>query len=203
LIQFKNPLIFYKISIQRFEENAATRNYDHQHGIQRLRSTVPPIDPEKKTYNSSQQGPQRRFPNALIIGVKKGGTGALLEFIQWHPDVRATGKEVHFFDNNYDKGLDWYRSQMLATIDGQITLEKTPKYFVTERAPKMIHEMNPKVKLILVVRDPTTRAVSDYTQGVVEKNVTKRFEELAFVNGNYSMVNTTYRPVMVGVSCMD
>lgn len=58
-----------------------------------------------------QQGllPSRKLPNALLIGVKKGGTRALLEFIRLHPDVRAAGSEVHFFDRHYAKGYDWYR----------------------------------------------------------------------------------------------
>jgi len=52
----------------------------------------------------------RRLPQAIIIGVKKGGTRALLEFLRIHPDVRAPGPEVHFFDRHYHRGLDWYRS---------------------------------------------------------------------------------------------
>lgn len=55
-----------------------------------------------------QNGTKKR-PQAIIIGVKKGGTRALLEFIRIHPDVRAPGPETHFFDKNYDKGLEWYR----------------------------------------------------------------------------------------------
>jgi len=52
---------------------------------------------------------RRRLPDAIIIGVKKGGTRALLEFLKVHPDVRAPGPEVHFFDRHYHRGLDWYR----------------------------------------------------------------------------------------------
>lgn len=51
----------------------------------------------------------KKFPQAIIIGVKKGGTRALLEFLRIHPDVRAVGAEPHFFDRFYDKGLEWYR----------------------------------------------------------------------------------------------
>jgi len=51
----------------------------------------------------------RRLPQAIIIGVKKGGTRALLEFLKEHPAVRAPSQEVHFFDRHYDRGLDWYR----------------------------------------------------------------------------------------------
>ena len=53
---------------------------------------------------------RRRLPHVIIIGVKKGGTRALLEFLRAHPDIRAVGPEVHFFDKNYHRGLDWYRS---------------------------------------------------------------------------------------------
>uniref|UniRef100_A0ACB8FKV6 Uncharacterized protein n=1 Tax=Sphaerodactylus townsendi TaxID=933632 RepID=A0ACB8FKV6_9SAUR len=50
----------------------------------------------------------KKFPQAIIVGVKKGGTRALLEFLRVHPDVRAVGAEPHFFDRCYDKGLLWY-----------------------------------------------------------------------------------------------
>ena len=52
----------------------------------------------------------KRLPRALIVGVKKGGTRALLEYLKLHPDVQAAGHEVHFFDRYYHRGLDWYRS---------------------------------------------------------------------------------------------
>lgn len=51
----------------------------------------------------------KQLPQAIIIGVKKGGTRALLEFLRVHPDVRAVGAEPHFFDRSYHKGLAWYR----------------------------------------------------------------------------------------------
>lgn len=58
---------------------------------------------------SAQRYGNKKLPNAMIVGVKKGGTRAVLEFIRIHPDVRALGTEPHFFDRNYDKGMDWYR----------------------------------------------------------------------------------------------
>jgi len=57
----------------------------------------------------SVEGRTRKLPDAIIIGVKKGGTRALLEFLKVHPDIRAPGPEIHFFDRHYHKGLDWYR----------------------------------------------------------------------------------------------
>lgn len=53
---------------------------------------------------------------------------------------------------------------MPATIEGQITMEKTPSYWVTRSAPRRVYSMNPAMRLLAVVRDPVTRAISDYTQ---------------------------------------
>lgn len=62
----------------------------------------------KRSTGSDWRG-ARRLPHALIIGVKKGGTRALLEFLRLHPDIRALGTEGHFFDRHYTRGLTWYR----------------------------------------------------------------------------------------------
>jgi len=57
-----------------------------------------------------------------------------------------------------------FRHHMPATLEGQVTMEKTPSYFVTREVPQRVHQMNPNTKLLVVVRDPVTRAISDYTQ---------------------------------------
>ncbi|MGH0168471.1 UNVERIFIED_CONTAM: hypothetical protein FKN15_054800 [Acipenser sinensis] len=59
---------------------------------------------------------EKKLPHAIIIGVKKGGTRALLEALRVHPDVRAVGVEPHFFDRNYEKGFAWYRYAPLCFI---------------------------------------------------------------------------------------
>ncbi|XP_047108748.1 heparan sulfate glucosamine 3-O-sulfotransferase 2 isoform X3 [Schistocerca piceifrons] len=147
--------------------------------------------------------PSRKFPDALIIGVKKGGTRALLEFIRLHPDVRAAGSEVHFFDKFYAKGFEWYRNRMPPTLEGQVTMEKTPSYFVTREAPQRVYEMSPITKLLVVVRDPVTRAISDYTQAVSKKLDMPQFEELAFFNftgrEGKTVVDTSWGPVKIGI----
>lgn len=142
--------------------------------------------------------PNRRLPHALIIGVKKSGTRALLEFIRLHPDVRAAGCEVHFFDRHYANGVDWYRAQMPSTLDGQLTMEKTPSYFVTREVPARVHRLNAATKLLVVVRDPVTRAISDYTQAASKKPDMRRFEDLAFPNGTEHGVDTNWGPVRIG-----
>lgn len=45
-------------------------------------------------------------------------------------------------------------------------MEKTPSYFVMREVPQRVYLMNPSVKLLVVVRDPVTRVISDYAQVV-------------------------------------
>ncbi|XP_029014963.1 heparan sulfate glucosamine 3-O-sulfotransferase 6-like [Betta splendens] len=141
----------------------------------------------------------KRFPQAIIIGVKKGGTRALLEFLRIHPDVRAVGAEPHFFDRFYDKGLEWYRDLMPRTLDGQITMEKTPSYFVTKEAPGRVCTMNRQTKLIVVVRDPVTRAVSDYTQTLSKNPGLPSFQSLALKNSSAGPIDTAWSAVRIGL----
>ena len=69
---------------------------------------------------SEDEVPIRRLPQCLIIGVRKGGTRALLEFLNLHPDVQAERREMHFFDNEnrFERGFEWYRHQMHPTYKG-------------------------------------------------------------------------------------
>ncbi|XP_005989357.1 heparan sulfate glucosamine 3-O-sulfotransferase 3B1 [Latimeria chalumnae] len=141
----------------------------------------------------------KKLPQAIIIGVKKGGTRALLEFLRVHPDIRAVGAEPHFFDRNYEKGLDWYRDLMPRTLDGQVTMEKTPSYFVTREAPARISAMSKNTKLIVVVRDPVTRAISDYTQTLSKKPDIPTFESLTFKNRTTGLIDTSWSAIQIGI----
>lgn len=112
----------------------------------------------------------RRYPDAIIIGAKKGGTRALLDMLNIHPQVMAAKGEVHFFDReeNYGRGRRWYLSRMPVPQSETVkVIEKTPAYFVSPSVPQRMRDTlpsNKSVRLILIVRDPITRSISDYTQ---------------------------------------
>ncbi|XP_069344387.1 heparan sulfate glucosamine 3-O-sulfotransferase 5 [Eulemur rufifrons] len=146
----------------------------------------------------------QQLPKAIIIGVRKGGTRALLEMLNLHPAVVKASQEIHFFDNdeNYAKGIEWYRKKMPFSYPQQITIEKSPAYFITEEVPERIYKMNSSIKLLIIVREPTTRAISDYTQvleGKERKNKTYyKFEKLA-IDPNTCEVNTKYKAVRTSI----
>ncbi|VDM24861.1 unnamed protein product [Toxocara canis] len=142
----------------------------------------------------------QRLPHCLIIGARKGGTRALLDALALHPQIRVARREVHFFNNNetYARGVEWYRAQMPHSYEGQVTIEKTPGYFTNEFAPERAYRMNATVKLILIVRDPVIRTISDFTQVMYtkqERNKTKpEFEKEAFLNDGLT-IDVEYKPV--------
>ncbi|XP_052430417.1 heparan sulfate glucosamine 3-O-sulfotransferase 1-like [Carassius gibelio] len=120
--------------------------------------SLPTVDPDPPA--------ARRLPDIIIIGVRKGGTRALIEMLNLHSDVVAAPSELHFFDwdSHYLRGEDWYVSQMPLARPGQLTVEKTPAYFTSARVPERIRRMIPHARLLLIVREPTERLLSDYTQ---------------------------------------
>lgn len=141
----------------------------------------------------------QRFPQAIIIGVKKGGTRALIDMLRSHPQIKSATGEVHFFDReeNFGKGIKWYINKMPFTTQNQVTIEKSPSYFVIPDVPQRMHTLSLDLKLILIVRNPIDRAVSDYCQLYNPERSSKNlpFEELVLsnnqVNGAVSVITVS------------
>ncbi|EPQ17688.1 Heparan sulfate glucosamine 3-O-sulfotransferase 2 [Myotis brandtii] len=91
------------------------------------------------------------------------------------------------------------RSLMPRTLESQITLEKTPSYFVTQEAPRRIFNMSRDTKLIVVVRNPVTRAISDYTQTLSKKPDIPTFEGLSFRNRTLGLVDVSWNAIRIGL----
>ena len=117
----------------------------------------------KDSASKSSARPTR--PDFIIIGTMKGGTTRLYDFLTMHPDVeRASAKEIHYFSLYYDKGDEWYFDHFRTHPD-TLTGEASPTYFHLAHSttiPSLIKRINNKIKIILIVRDPVERAVSQY-----------------------------------------
>ena len=141
---------------------------------------------------------QRRLPQCIIIGVRKAGTRALLKFLNLHPAVQTAAKEIHYFDRNHDLDLNWYRKRMPFSFPDQITIEKTPAYFTVKSVPELVHDMNGTIKLLLIVRDPTERVVSDWLQlctNQLAKNQQCTSFETRVIDANTGKINKSYQGV--------
>ncbi|GFO11325.1 heparan sulfate glucosamine 3-o-sulfotransferase 5 [Plakobranchus ocellatus] len=117
---------------------------------------------------SLQQGHYlKRFPSCIIFGVSKCGTKAVIEYLKLHPDVVAPKAEINYFNNEtlqHQHGLGWYIQQMPPSLSHQITVEKSPDYFQNHQCADLIRAAAPSTKLILLLREPIERLVSEYMQ---------------------------------------
>jgi len=104
-----------------------------------------------------------KLPDFIIIGCQRCGTSSLYNYITNHSKVEpASRKEIHFFDNKYHKGIDWYKKQF---PDNAITGEASPYYIIHPHVPRRILKTNPHVKIIILLRNPVDRAYSHYHHG--------------------------------------
>lgn len=104
-----------------------------------------------------------RLPTFLIIGAMRSGTSTLARWLVGHPEVfLAPGKELHFFDRYFDRGITWY-SSLFAGADRESAVgEATPNYIHEPAAIERIAATLPEVRLILSLRNPVDRAYSHY-----------------------------------------
>ncbi|XP_033122878.1 heparan sulfate glucosamine 3-O-sulfotransferase 1-like [Anneissia japonica] len=154
-----------------------------------------------REYEPAQR--ERKLPKVIIIGVRKCGTRALINMLSMHPDIVQPLNEIHYFDfdSNYAKGIPWYLNQMPLSSKHQITIEKTPAYFTSKKTPERVRHMNASIKIVLIVRQPTIRVISDYMQGALKhkEKQKKDFSELVMDNGE---VDKFYRPVQTSIYCV-
>ncbi len=115
----------------------------------------------------------RALPDFIIVGAQRSGTTSLYRYLSEHPDVLpAIRKEIHYFDLNYEKGVNWYRRHfplrrhidLLSKTRGVnvITGEASPYYLYYPLAPDRIYSTVPDVKIIIMLRNPVDRAYSHY-----------------------------------------
>jgi hypothetical protein len=101
------------------------------------------------------------LPNGLIVGTQRAGTTWIYEYLKACTHVSSTRgvKETFFFDQRYDKGLEWYASHFM---DTPVRVEVAPTYFYCTEAPGRIHETLGNIQLACVLRDPVERSLSLY-----------------------------------------
>ena len=110
--------------------------------------------------------PIRLFDNYLfIVGAQKAGTTSLHSFLAQHQSiVCASTKELGFFhrDKIYAEGLHFYRSHYPVFRSAKYALDSTPEYLYFRMAPERIHSFKPNAKIIILLREPVSRAFSAF-----------------------------------------
>ncbi|MEW5787605.1 MAG: sulfotransferase [Pseudomonadota bacterium] len=121
----------------------------------------------------------RRRPNFLYLGPDKSGSSWLFEVLRHHPDCFVPAcKDVYYFDEHYDKGMDWYLDFFKdARPDVPAMGELSHSYLFSMEAADRIRRDLPGVKLMASLRQPVERCYSHYLYLVSSGLVTTSFAE--------------------------
>ena len=112
----------------------------------------------------------RELPDFLIIGAQRCGTTSLYRYLEQHPGMAPVGlknKGIHYFDTNFSRGVNWYRSHFPTSAyrairareyGGRvITGEGSPYYIFHPLSPARIAVWTPDVRCVLMLRGSPCR----------------------------------------------
>jgi hypothetical protein len=102
----------------------------------------------------------------MIIGAQKAGTTSLLRYIMQHPEICVhSHREMVFFRNDemYEKGYgNAWKKYFSECKNNKIILAKDVMTMYSEKALKRLKEHNQGIILVILLRDPVSRAYSAY-----------------------------------------
>ena len=133
----------------------------------------------------------RQLPDFIIIGAGRAGTTALYSYLIQHPLIAAaltdnneSVADLHFFEYIISNNIQWYRSHFPILFSKSnkhknsfITGEYTSTYMYHPDVPKRIFNLLPKIKLIVILRNPIDKAYSTYQQQFRFGEYTTSFED--------------------------
>lgn len=124
----------------------------------------------------------RHLPTTLIVGAQKAGTTQLYSYLVTHPRCfEAAKKEVDYFSKHPERSVQWYRSRFPLSFRvtrkrGQV-MEASPSYLPTPSALRRMKQVLPKARVIVILRDPVSRAFSHYQHRKTRHLESRSFRE--------------------------
>ena len=116
-------------------------------------------------------------PNFIVIGAMKAATTSLYTYLKQHPEIFMTKVKEPMFFNNFQQENNYKilgkKRKKLNTLEEYLAMfkdvknekaigEASPAYIYNQKAPQLIKEHLPNVKIIAILRHPTDRAYSNY-----------------------------------------
>lgn len=141
-------------------------------------------------------------PDFLVIGSQKAGTTTVHHALRAHPGAwLPPRKDLNVFTDEarYAAGAGIYQRAFAEAPKGALRGEVSPAYLVHPRTPARIARHLPDVKLVVIVREPIARALSQYWDSRRWLAVDRPFE--AFVRPPLPTVWRAGAPGFVSRGC--
>ena len=104
----------------------------------------------------------------FIVGAQRSGTTYLYQVLDEHPNIemaRPLKPEPKFFhiDSLFEKGLEFYQTRFFdRQSNAQVRGEKSTTYIESDKVARRIAACFPQAKILVMLRDPIERAISNY-----------------------------------------
>lgn len=142
----------------------------------------------------------RHLPTTVIVGAQKAGTTQLYAYLVTHPRCfEAAKKEVDYFSKHAERSVSWYRSRFPLAFrvnwkQGHV-MEASPSYLPTPSAIRQMKQVLPKARVIVLLRDPVSRAFSHY-----QHRKTRHLESRSFAECVTAEIRANEFPPMLGLA---
>jgi hypothetical protein len=112
----------------------------------------------------------RLLPDILIVGNNKSASNTVFYNLIEHPQIEGSSRrENRFFDANYWRGENWYRTHFPTKTSKQkfeknnsklLVLDSSPTSYLHPYAAQRVKKLLPDAKLIILFRNPVEYAYS-------------------------------------------
>ncbi|WP_081786639.1 sulfotransferase family protein [Kordiimonas gwangyangensis] len=137
------------------------------------------------------------MPNLFIIGAGKCGTTTLFSWLSQHPEIYAAKeKEPHYYSVAFSNSsgpwgtlphtstLAEYRALFQGASSETLLMEASASYLYYPGTAERIFRDCPGSRLIVLLRDPVERAISDYKMqrmlGIESRSLQRTIDEMYF-----------------------
>lgn len=136
--------------------------------------------------------------NVLIVGAQKAGTTSLNNYLSEHPQILGHPQtEFAYFtdEDEYQNDFDsvFKKCFTVGNLDSKLVLAKNAGLYANEKAIKRLANHNPACKIIYVLREPVSRAISSYNMEKFNGWLKRNFEELKDVIEREDQNDLLYR----------
>ena len=111
---------------------------------------------------------QGSLPDFMCIGAQKAGTTWFYHQVRAHPEICVPRKEIGFFDE--DGAVEEYIKEFQSCPDGLLSGDVSPSYSAYPESVERIAAICPQAKLVFFLREPVSRAWSQWKMARRLKN---------------------------------
>jgi hypothetical protein len=122
------------------------------------------------------------LPDFLVIGGRRCGSTLLHNILSAHSEVYVPTrrKEVHYFDQHFERGVDWYLEFFpngSQSVSYSAIGEVTPDYLAHPLVPERIGQLLPDCRIVVVLRNPVDRTLSAWRYAYRSYNEQRSFAD--------------------------